>query len=140
MSLLKQLAAAQHLQSLSPSSLVSAAAELMAERHIGSVVITENTELVGIFTERDLLNRVVARGLDPRTTPLSVVMTTDISTIDVNDGVDACFGIMQRRGCRHLPIVENGKLVGIVSIRNVLDWIIHDLEIERDMLRQYISE
>ena len=122
-----------------PLTTVSQAAELMAAKNVGAVMVVEAGRLSGIFTERDAVFRVIARGLDPRTTCLSEVMTTAPLTV----GPDKPFGlallIMHENGFRHVPVIENGKPVGIVSSRNALD---PDLEefVSEAQRRKYIQE
>ena len=107
---------------LVPGSMtVREAAKLMKSKRYGAVLVTEGDELLGIFTERDAIFRVIAVGLDPETTPLVDVMTKEPKTI----GPDKTFGhamlMMHEGGFRHVPVVEDGKLVGMVSSRNALD-------------------
>jgi CBS domain-containing protein len=104
-----------------PDTTVSMAAKLMAGRKVGAVMVVAEQKLVGIFTERDAVNRVIAQDRDVQTTPLAEVMTADPVTV----GPDKSFGyallMMHENGFRHLPVMEDGKLVGIVSARNALD-------------------
>ena len=104
-----------------PRSMVSEAAKLMAARNVGAVMVVEDDRLVGIFTERDVVFRVVARGLDAHATQLADVMTCAPKTVDP----DASFGfallIMQKSGFRHMPVVQDGRPVGIVSSRSAMD-------------------
>jgi CBS domain-containing protein len=104
-----------------PDTLVCKAAELMAARKVGAMMVVESDQLVGIFTERDALFSVMARGRDPKTTRLSEVMTHSPQTIDPEKSFGFALLTMHQNGFRHLPVVENGKLVGIVSARNALD-------------------
>jgi CBS domain-containing protein len=104
-----------------PDTSVARACALMAKKNVGAVIVVEDGSLVGIFTERDVVFRVVAQRLDPHATTLDEVMTTAPKTVDP----DALYGyallIMQENGFRHMPVIENGKPVGIVSSRNALD-------------------
>ena len=113
-----------------PSATVRQAAELMARQHVGAVVVVEDDHLIGIFSERDAVFRVVARGLEPTTTPLAQVMTP----APVSIGPDRSFGhamaVMQQHHCRHLPVVEDGRPIGIVSARNALDPELEDFVCE----------
>lgn len=107
---------------LVPGALtVRAAAELMKSRHYGAVLIAEGDDLVGIFTERDALFRVIAVGKDPETTPVSAVMTKNPKTITPEKTFGHAMLMMHKGGFRHVPVVEDGKLVGMVSSRNALD-------------------
>ena len=109
------------LLTAAPETTVIQAAKLMAKKNVGAVVVVENERLVGIFTERDAVFRVLAQGRDAKTTKLVEVMTSEPKTV----GPDKTFGyallLMHNNGFRHTPVVENGKLIGIVSSRNALD-------------------
>ena len=101
---------------LPPETTVMAAARQMRSRNVSAVLVTEgDAELVGIFTERDAIRRVLAEGLDPATTTLSDVMTDNPDTVTPQDNLAAAVRLMQAAQCRHVPIVEDGKAVGMVS-------------------------
>ena len=104
-----------------PATTVKKAAELMARRNVGAVMVVEHDNLIGIFTERDALYGVIARGRDPQTTTLADVMTAKPQTIDPDKSFGYALMVMHENGFRHLPVVEKGKLIGIVSARNALD-------------------
>jgi CBS domain-containing protein len=104
-----------------PETLVSKAASLMAARNVGAVMVIENDHLVGIFTERDVVFRVVARGLDAQDTRLADVMTRAPHTVDPNKPFGYALLVMQENGFRHLPVIQDGKLIGIVSARSAMD-------------------
>jgi len=113
-------------------------AHAMVERNIGAVPVLEGGSLVGVFSERDLMKRVVVPGLNPAHTRVSEVMTRDPLTVDVRENPEACMVLMRRHGFRHLPVCEGSTLVGFVSLR---DLMLHDLN-EKDydirMMRAYI--
>ncbi len=104
-----------------PETTVSKAAKLMANKNVGAVMVVEKERLVGIFTERDAVFRVIARGLDAQTTRLTDVMTTAPQTVDPDKTFGYALLLMYENGFRHVPVIENGKPVGIVSGRNALD-------------------
>jgi len=104
-----------------PETTVSKAAKLMANKNVGAVMVVEKKRLVGIFTERDAVFRVIARGLDAQTTRLTDVMTTAPQTVDPDKTFGYALLLMYENGFRHVPVIENGKPVGIVSARNALD-------------------
>jgi CBS domain-containing protein len=110
----------------------------MVQLNIGAVPVMHNGELVGIFSERDLMKRVVAESLDPRSTCVAEVMSNDPLTISMDEDIDTCRTLMRRNNFRHLPVCHHGRLVGMVSLRDIL---LHDLN-ERDdevrMMRAYI--
>ena len=104
-----------------PTTTVREASELMAKKQVGAVLIVEGERLLGIFSERDAVFRVIARGLDPATTRLGEVMTPEPKTIKPNNTFGYAMTLMHENGFRHLPVVDEGKPVGIVSARTALD-------------------
>jgi len=109
------------LVTAAPETSIDEAAKLMARRNVGALMIVEDGRLTGIFTERDALFRVMAKGLDTQTTTLADVMTAAPQTVDPNKTFGYALLIMHENGFRHLPVVENGTPIGIVSARNALD-------------------
>ena len=109
------------LLTASPETTVAAAAELMAKKNVGAVMVVEHERLIGIFTERDAVFRVIAQGRDARTTRLAEVMTKAPHTVDPNKPFGYALLLMHENGFRHVPVIENGKPIGIVSSRNALD-------------------
>ncbi|MCX7141196.1 MAG: CBS domain-containing protein [Proteobacteria bacterium] len=109
------------LLTAAPDTTVSNAAKLMAGKNVGAVMVIEEERLVGIFTERDAVFRVMAKGRDAETTKLADVMTNDPQTVDPEKSFGFALLMMHENGFRHVPVIENGKPVGIVSSRNALD-------------------
>jgi CBS domain-containing protein len=132
----RQKGTAVHSVPLSAS--VQAAAEAMAANNIGSIVVLDGGNLAGIFTERDLLMRVVAPGL-PGTTPISQVMSPQPTTVTPELTLDKAMALISEKRMRHLPVVEGGQLVGLVSIGDITKWVVEHLQFEADTLRGYIS-
>jgi CBS domain-containing protein len=114
-------------------------AHAMVDRNIGAVPVLRDGLLIGIFSERDLMKRVVVEGRDPRTTRVDEVMTEDPLTVTPDESLENCMLLMRRHGFRHLPVCEGKELRGIVSLRDIL---LHDLS-EKDhevrMMRAYIQ-
>ncbi|HWY54770.1 MAG TPA: CBS domain-containing protein [Terriglobales bacterium] len=114
-------------------------AQAMVDRNIGAVPVLRDGLLVGIFSERDLMKRVVVEGRDCRTTRVEEVMTEDPLTVSPDESLENCMLLMRRHGFRHLPVCEGKQLRGIVSLRDIL---LHDLN-EKDhecrMMRAYIQ-
>ncbi len=104
-----------------PETLVSKAAKLMAAKNVGAVLVVEADCLVGIVSERDIAFRVVALGLDPQATRLVDVMTRAPHTVDPDKPFGYALLVMQENGFRHLPVVQDGKVIGIVSSRSAMD-------------------
>lgn len=138
MSFLKEHAKKQKVVSMPPEVTVFEAAQTMTRHKIGSVVILDGGQLVGIFTERDLLNRVASQGLDPKRTALKQVMSTNVCTIDVSDTLENGFDKMQETRCRRLPISEDGIIIGMVTMRDMLEWLVRKMETENIQLKDYI--
>jgi CBS domain-containing protein len=127
------------VQTVPSSDTVAGAVRVMNEKKIGSVLVVEGGRLVGIFTERDVLSRVVADGLDPRTTPVTAVMTSRLVTITPEMTLGDVMGIFTHKRCRHLPVVADGELLGLISIGDVSRWLTDTHRAEAEHLRQYIS-
>ena len=109
------------LLTTAPTTTVSKAARLMTMKHVGAILVNEGDRVVGIFTERDALFRVMARGRDPETTLVEDVMTPNPKTIGPDEPFGRALIVMFEHGFRHLPVIEKGVAVGIVSARNALD-------------------
>lgn len=116
---IRDIVGRQNIVTLTPDTTVRAATKVMAKHRIGAVPITEAGALKGIFTERDLMNRIIANEVDSDTTRLGDVMTPDPQTIDVADDIGHALELMLAGGFRHLPVMRDGTLVGIVSIRDI---------------------
>lgn len=118
---------------------VLAVAQAMVERNIGAVPVLRDGLLAGVFSERDLMRRVVVVGLDPAHTLVGEVMTADPLTVEPNADLETCRFLMRRHGFRHLPVCLNQQLHGMVSMRDIL---LHDLSEKDDevrMMRAYIQ-
>lgn len=122
-----------------PETSVGNAARLMAHMNVGAVVVVEEQRLIGIFTERDAVFRVIAQGRDAEATPLIDVMTPAPKTMDSGKSYGHALILMQENGFRHLPVIDDGRLVGIVSSRNAMD---PDLEefISEERRREHLRE
>jgi CBS domain-containing protein len=127
--------AGQSLVSATREMTVRAACRLMAEKRIGAMLIVENNKIVGIFTERDALNKVLATGIDPETTTLAQVMVSDPMTIRGDKPLGYALAMMSDGGFRHVPVVDdNGAPLGMVSARDALGQDL--LELEKEMKRR----
>lgn len=119
--LIRDVIAGQIVKTAAAGVSVLEAAKAMAEARIGSLLIVDDKGLLeGIFTERDALNRVLAKGLDPAKTPLSAVMTSKLQTIPADRPLGHALHLMYEGGFRHVPVVEDGKPVGMISARDAL--------------------
>ena len=117
---------------VSPDASVVEAARRMAERNVGAILVLEGDQLRGIFSERDVMTRVVAEGLDPLSTPVRAVMSTVLTTIEESANVEQAGKLMDENKCRHLPVMREGKVVGVVSMRDLMHI---DIEAKTDEIR-----
>jgi CBS domain-containing protein len=139
---LRQVVEGQTVVSALADTTVRAAAITMASNNVGAILVVDAAgRLAGMFTERDVLNRVVARGLDPDSTPLAAVMTTKLQTASPDKPLAHALHMMFEGGFRHVPVVDDGKPVGMVSARNALGLEIHQFEqelVERDHIAEIL--
>lgn len=124
--------------SIASDATVLEAVGEMNRLQIGSIIALDGERLVGIFTERDVLKRVVAAGLSPATTRVSEVMTVEVETIMPSATIEETMHAMTARRHRHLPVIDEGRLVGLVSIGDITRWISQANEEEAHSLRSYI--
>jgi CBS domain-containing protein len=110
----------------------------MRDNRVRSVLVIDDEALVGIVTQGDCAIKVLLPGLDAKTTPVSQVMTRNPMTVKLGDRVDACMGLMVGKGFRHLPVVNAGKVVGLISIGDAVKDIIHELQLNVGDLMGYI--
>jgi CBS domain-containing protein len=133
MHVLAQVIRSRGVVSARPFESALEAASRMTEAKVGALVVLDGDVLVGIFSERDLMTRVVVAHRDPAATPISAVMTRDVVTAEMEDRVDACEDKMRRAGCRHLPVLAHGRVIGMISMRDLLR---DELEEERHEVRE----
>jgi CBS domain-containing protein len=115
------------------------AAILMADEFVGSVVITDSSKIVGIFTERDLMMRVVGKKKDPEMVRINDVMTRDVVTVSPKDTALTCLNLMKAHRCRHLLVFDGDEFIGIVSLRDMVALIMEEKEQLIAYLHRYIS-
>jgi CBS domain-containing protein len=126
--------------SVSPESTVHAALVLMAEKNTGSVLVTsEDGKLVGIFTERDYARKVNLKGRSSNTTAISEVMTANPFTVSMDTTIEQCMGMMSGKKIRHLPVVNGEELIGVISISDVIRFIIDEQKEIIEQLEHYIT-
>ena len=114
-----------NLFSVAATATVTEAVALMDEKGLGSVLVRNATgAMAGIFTERDLMRRVVRQGRDPKTTPMSAVMTPDVRMVPSTESILEVLRIMVEHGYRHMLVADGGKPAGVVSIRDLMRWLI----------------
>lgn len=125
---------------VTPQASVAEAVRLMNERNTGSVLVMERDgTLVGIFTERDVLRRVIDGHLDYDDTAVAKVMSEDVACIRGNTTVEEALVIVNSRNCRHLPVIDEGRVVGLISVRDLVNAVVRDQEHRITELTDYIS-
>ena len=127
------------LVTVRPETSVMEAVRTMAEESIGAVAVTDQNRLVGMFSERDLMLRVVSEKLDPERTQVREVMTSPVETIHRNSTADDALKVMLEKHIRHLPITDHGKLCGMISMRSVLHDKVEELTDQLDSLEAYFT-
>lgn len=133
-----ELLGTQQPKCIQKSESVLEAAQRMTNDNIGAVSVLDGEQLVGIFSERDIMMRVVSKGLDPATTSVEQVMTRNPVVVDPRTSAEECLRVMNQAKCRHLPIVTEGKLVGMLSIRDLLLDDIRQKDGEIELMRAFI--
>lgn len=129
----------QSVQTLPPGASVLEAIRLMAEHHIGSVLVTEAGRLVGIVTERDYARKVILMGRSSADTRLSDVMSSPVLSVASSDSIEHCMQMMTEHKIRHLPVLDGGNLAGMVSIGDLLKALLELRQREIEQLQQYIT-
>jgi signal-transduction protein with cAMP-binding, CBS, and nucleotidyltransferase domain len=123
-----------------PHTSVLEAARKMAFHNVSSILVMQHQELVGIFTERDAVRRVMVPGLNPAETPIEAVMTPDVIAVTGETPLGEVHQIMRNRHIRHLPVFGEGQLLGVISLRDVLRYVNQEQAFELDQLRDYLVE
>ncbi|MHB1178754.1 MAG: CBS domain-containing protein [Daejeonella sp.] len=127
------------IYSVTPSTSVLDALQVMMDKNISALLIMEDAELKGIFTERDYARKIILKGKSSKETLIEEVMTAELATIKLSSTVDECMQIMTSRHIRHLPIVEDGKVAGMISIGDLVKFVIEDQKQTIEQLQSYIS-
>ncbi len=123
----------------SPDTTVFDALKLMAEKNAGALVVLDGEKLVGIFSERDYARKVVLKGKVSKETAVKEIMTSEVTYIFLAQSVEECMALMTDKRIRHLPVLEGEKLVGVISIGDVVKAIISDKEFIINQLEKYIT-
>jgi CBS domain-containing protein len=124
---------------VAPDVMVFEGLKLLASYGVGAMVVLEQGKLVGIFSERDYTRKVALEGKNSRETPIAEIMTRNVITVPPSAGTRVCMSLMSTNKIRHLPVVEGGKVIGLISIRDIMDDIIADHEQTITHLQTYIS-
>ena len=124
---------------ITPDTSVYHALELMVEKNVSALLVMENEKLAGIFTERDYARKVALKGKSSKETQIGDIMTRDLITVSSDSTIDECMQLMTGKYIRHLPVVDNDKLVGIISIGDVVRCIIEEQKSIIGHMEQYIA-
>ena len=127
------------IQSVEPEAKLSAAIKVLSERKIGAVLVMSQGRIEGILSERDIVRVLAERGASVLDEPVSAVMTRKVVSCRQNDTVAAIMEMMTTGKFRHLPVVEDGRVVGLISIGDIVKWRVMEYEMEQEALREYIK-
>jgi CBS domain-containing protein len=124
---------------VSPETITIDALRIMAEKNIGAVLVVDNNQLVGLFSERDYARKIVLHGKSSANTHIAEFMSTHLTTVSPTTPITECMQIMTDKHIRHLPVLENNVVLGIVSIGDIVSRIIHEQKFTIEQLQNYIS-
>jgi CBS domain-containing protein len=132
-------AKAAEVFAIGPDAPVIDAIRLMAEKRIGAVLVMEGSRLAGILSERDYARKIVLQGRSSADTPVRDIMTAQVVSVSLGDSAERCMQIVTERRIRHLPVLEDGEVIGVVSIGDLVKAVIEDQQVELDQLQRYIA-
>lgn len=130
---------AVHVYSVTPETSVLEALKVMLEKNISALIVQDHEKLLGIFTERDYARKIILKGKSSSETPISDVMTANMVTIKPEDSIESCMEMMTEKHIRHLPVVVNDQVMAMVSIGDVVKFIIADQKQTINALESYIN-
>ncbi len=125
---------------VSPEDTAYTALKLMSEKNLGALLVIDKEKIVGLFSERDYARKVILKGKSSKTTPVSELMTKKVLFVDPGTSVEGCMALMIEKCVRHLPVMENKKLVGIVTVGDVVKQLIVDQKFKIQELERYLHE
>jgi CBS domain-containing protein len=128
-----------NIYSIAPEATVFDALKIMAEKNIGALLVMQKEKVVGIFSERDYARKIVLKGESSHTTAVQDVMTSGVLSVHSEQSIDECMALMTNKHVRHLPVLENGNLIGLISIGDVVKAIISEHEYTIKQLENYIT-
>jgi CBS domain-containing protein len=126
--------------SIAPDASVFEAIQLMADKRVGALMVVEQNELVGVISERDYAREIVLKDRGSRDTPVRAIMTRRVLYVRPDQSLDECMALMTEKNLRHLPVLDNGRLVGVISMRDVVKDLISEKEFLIEQLEHYISD
>ncbi len=127
------------IHAVGPNQPVLDAIRIMADKYVGALLVMDGTQLLGIVSERDYARKVILLGRSSAQTPVREIMTASVLTVAPGDSVNHCMKLMTERRVRHLPVVENGKVVGVLSIGDLVKAVIDDQAEQLEHLQRYIA-
>ncbi len=127
------------IHSIGPDAPVIDAIRLMAERRVGALLVMEGPRLVGMLSERDYARKIVLQGRSSKDTPVREIMTAEVVSVSPQDNTDQCMQLVTDSRIRHLPVVENGQVIGVISIGDLVKAVIEEQRQELDHLQRYIA-
>ena len=130
---------ASALWTIAPEATVFEAIKLMADKNIGSLLVTSGSRLVGIFTERDYTRKIALQGKSSKQTQVWEIMPKNVITVTPDDSVEDCMKLMTENRVRHLPVMDGVNLVGVISIGDLVNWIISTQNAAIEQMEQYIA-
>jgi CBS domain-containing protein len=139
MATIRDLLVQKTIHYVQPDQTVFEAAGYMVACKVGAVPVLDGSTLVGVFSERDIMSKVVTGGRDPRTTRIREVMSTDLRTLSPESSCEDAMVVMQTHGIRHLPVCDGNTLVGFLSLRDLLRHTLDEKSGEAEMMRTYIQ-
>jgi CBS domain-containing protein len=122
--------------SISPDATVFEAIRLMANKNVGALPVVDNSRLIGVISERDYTRKVILKGLSSKDTPVRDIMTREVLTASPSDSIADCMRVMTEKRVRHLPVLEGTKMIGIVSIGDVMKWVI---SAQAEAIERYVT-
>ena len=129
----------REVYSISPDSTVYDAIAMLADKNVGAVLVMKGEKLVGLFSERDYTRKVALRGKRTRETKVSEIMSTELKTINPSQGIEECLRLMTDKRIRHLPVLDGDKVIGVISIGDLVKWVISCQSAAIAHLENYIS-
>jgi CBS domain-containing protein len=139
MATIRDLLVNRTIHYIQPQQTVLEAAKYMVDCHVGAAPVLDHTTLVGVFSERDIMSKVVTKGRDPQNTRIAEVMSTSLRTLAPDSTCEDAMVMMQANSIRHLPVCEGSTLVGFLSLRDLLRHILEEKSGEADQMRAYIQ-
>ena len=124
---------------VSPDSTVYDALQVMADKNVGALMVLEDDQVVGVISERDYARKVILKGKASKDTPVSEIMSTKLVWVRPDQSIEDCMNLMTNRRIRHLAVLEEGRLIGVISIGDVVKAIISEQEFTIQQLEQYIT-